>query len=570
MESAAKPNLLLLLRQLDVRLSAWLVILMVGSALTEGIGLVLLVPMLGALGGELGAAGQIADWVAAIGIPVSLGPLLALFTGLVGLRAVINSARNLTAQRFEARVVDGLRTRAWKALLHCDWRVYSAMRQSDNTSLLITSIDRVGNAVHYMLSALALVITLAGVGAAALAISPLVALAAAAGGALVLLAYRGLRRRAATLGSQLDAAYSGIHGHMGEGLRALRVIKSLGLEDEAAGNAIASFDTLRKTQIAYLRAQGRGQILLQTAGAAALAVTVWFALTRGGAGVGEVLPLVALFARALPLLGLLQDTWQNWLHCESAIRTTFALIAHAEGAREPDPGNAVPPALVREMVLDHVSVRFSDTAAPALDDVCLAVPAGSIVALIGPSGAGKSTIADLLGGLLAPDSGTVTVDGEPLGGALRQAWRRNVAYVQQEPVLLGGTIRENLARANPAADEARIRKALADASAGFVDSLPDGLDTIVGDGGRRLSGGELQRVALARALMRDPVLLILDEATSALDAENEAAIARALAGLRNRLTILIIGHRSALVELADRTVTLDQGRVITLRDNAAG
>lgn len=564
MKLAPKTSLPLLIAQLDLRHSAWLLLLMVASALTEGIGLILLVPMLSALSGTTGGGGRIGSWVAAIGIPVSLGPLLALFAVLVMLRTILNSIRTVTGQRFEMRVVDGLRARAWDALLHCDWRVFSAMHQSASTSLLISSIDRIGDAVNALISFLALAITLAGLGTAAFAIAPLAAIIAAAGGIIVLFVYRGMRWRARALGVQLDAAYRDIHGNLAEGLRALRVIKSLGLEGEVSGRGIASFANLRKAQISFVRDIGLGQIALHSAGATLLAASVWFSITRYDAGISEVLPLVALFARGLPLLGGIQEAWQNWAHCNSAIGEAMSLISLVETAREPEIGNLVAPALTDSIVFDHAAVHFSGSGKPALDDASLVIRAGSIVALIGPSGSGKSTIADLAGGLLDPDSGIVSVDGAPLEGALRRAWRSRVAYVQQESVLFSGTIRENLARANPGADAARIRKALADASAQFVYSLPEGINTMIGEGGRRLSGGEQQRIALARALMRDPALLIMDEATSALDTANEAAIAQAIAALKGKLTIIIIAHRGALAGLADQVVRLDSGRIVTM------
>ena len=154
------------------------------------------------------------------------------------------------------------------------------------------------------------------------------------------------------------------------------------------------------------------------------------------------------------------------------------------------------------------------------------------------------------------------LDGTALDPAARRGWREQVAYVQQEPVLFHTTIRENLRWAFPAADDAALDAALRDAAAHFVFALPEGLDTLVGDRGGRLSGGERQRIALARGLLRAPALLILDEATSALDAVSEAAVAEAIAGLHGRLTILIIGHRGALADLADRSLQLENGRIV--------
>jgi ATP-binding cassette subfamily C protein len=199
--------------------------------------------------------------------------------------------------------------------------------------------------------------------------------------------------------------------------------------------------------------------------------------------------------------------------------------------------------------------------------VSLTLPARSTTALLGPSGAGKSTLADVLGGLVTPDSGEVQIDDTTLDGPARLAWRSAVAYVEQEPVLFHASIRDNLLWAVPGASEADLFAALDQASAGFVRTLPHGLDTVVGDGGRQLSGGERQRIALARALLRRPQLLILDEPTSALDAGNEASVLAALKALRGSVTMLVIAHRGALAGLAERTIRLDGGRIVA--DEAA-
>lgn len=552
-------------QMIDRPRAIWLLLMMLAGALTEGVGLVLLVPLLGALGGEGG--GRLAEWFEAIGLPRSLEVLLVVFVALVGLRALITQARLIASQRFELELVDGLRRRVWRALLQCDWRVLVAMRRTENASLLITDIERIGNGVQQAISALAIIVTLIGIGLAALAISPVVTAGAATAGLTVLAAYAGLRRRAQALGETLGQAYAATHASLGEGLGALRVIKSLESEDRAEAQAMAGFATIRRAQIAYARDRGLGQGALQFGGALALAALVWLAARRWNLDAVTILPIVALFARALPLLENLQEAWLNWRHARPALDATIALITRAEAAREPEALGALSPALDRAIELTEVTVRFGDGPA-VLDGVSLTLPAGSITALTGPSGAGKSTLADLAGGLLSPDSGAILIDGTVIDPALRRAWRRRVAYVQQEPALLAATVRENLAWGAPSASEAAMTAALVAASAQFVAALPAGLDTRVGDGGRVLSGGERQRLMLARALLRDPALLILDEAASALDTVSEAAIAKAIGNLRGKITVLIIGHRGALAETADRMVRLENGKVVSL--NGAG
>ena len=540
--------------------AAWLAVLMVLAGFTEGIGIVLLVPLLGAL--EHNRDNRLSAVLGTFGLPLRLDVLLAMFVAIVALRAITVQARALAAMRLEYAVIDRLRQRAWQALLHCDWRTLMGMERARTASLLISRVDQAGLYVNQLLQAAASLVTLAGIGLAALAISSRLTLGAALAGLAVLLAFHGLRRRAAALGERLGEAYAGVYSRLGEGLGALRAIKGLAQQERAQAGLTAQFAGLRAAQFAYQRDLGRGQVLLQGGGAAVLALLVWLALARWQVPVAVVLPMVALFARALPLIGTLQQAALTAAHSRPAVDAALTLIAEAEAAREPDGTGVIAPVLQREIRLEAATVVFAGEPRPALDAVTATIPARGITAITGSSGAGKSTLADLAAGLLSPDAGRVLIDDVPLEGPLRQAWRGRVAYVQQDPVLLSASLRDNLRWAAPEADDAALMAALRAASAGFALDLPHGLDTMLGDGGRQLSGGERQRLMLARALLRDPALLILDEATSALDPENEARIAEALVGLKQRIAVIVIGHRGILTELADQRIPLEHGKQI--------
>lgn len=539
--------------------ATWLGFLMVLGAVTEGIGIVLLVPLLTLLG--KGDGGRIGAVLAQLGVPSRLDAMLTLFVALVIARALITHYRSLVAMRFEMALIDRLRTRGWRSLLHCDWRVLLGMRRANTASLLISQVDQAGLFVNQAILGVATLVTLGGIGLAALAISPQLTAGALLAGGLVLAAFQGMRRRAGHLGEAMAQAFGRIHGQLNEGLGALRVIKSMGREDSAATDLADQFVGLRAAQLDYQRDLGRGQIVLQGGGALVLALLVWAALERWNADVTVVLPMVALFARALPLLGLLQQAGLSCAHSRPSVIAALDLIAVAEAAREPDADPAYAPVLHGAIRLEAVTVRFND-GPPALQEVSCTIPARGVIALTGPSGAGKSTLADLLGGLLSPDAGRIMVDDTVLEGAARRAWRGKVAYVQQDPVLVSGTIRDNLRWAVPAAADEQLERALRAASAAYVLDLPDGLDTVVGDGGRTLSGGERQRLMLARALLRDPALLILDEATSALDAANEAHVSAAIERLREQMAVVIIGHRGKLLDIADHEIRLENGRIV--------
>ena len=404
---------------------------------------------------------------------------------------------------------------------------------------------------------------------AALALSAKVALAALVGGGAVLLAYGIVRRRSLALGRELSHAYIVLNTRLNETIGAIRVVKSFSAEARAADQLAAVDHGLTLNRIGYQALGSSAQAMLQTLGALLLGVLVWLAVVRWKVSPLVLLPLVALFARVLPLLATLQQHWSIWLNGRPALDDAVRMTNELEAAAEPLPAAAVArPA--REIALRQVTVRHAGRAQAALEAADIALPIGSTTVLLGPSGAGKSTAADVLGGLIAPDEGELALDGCRLSPEERIAWRSQVAYVQQEPVLFNMTVRENLLWAAPDADEGALHQALADASAQFVLALPRGLDTPVGDAGRQLSGGERQRIVLARGLLRDPALLILDEPTSALDPENEQAIAEAVGRMRGRFTILIVGHRGALTRLAERQVRLENGRVLASAERAAG
>lgn len=552
----ARPRLI---QPQDYPQAALLAVLMILSSLTEGFGLLLLVPLLGTLGG--GTTGAIGDTLARIGVPLRLDLLLGCFVALIALRGLIVQWRALQSVRFEIRVVDSLRYRAWSALLRCEWRVLVGRKRTETSNLLISRVDRVRLFINQALAALSMMVTLGGIALAALVISPRLTAGAVVGGVLIFALFHGLRRRAEELGKALGKAHTAVQSRLDEDLGAMRMIKGLGSEQRSLAALNGEFADLRATTLAYQRDAARGQFVLQTGGAICLAVLVWLAVARWHLDYTLVLPMVALFARTLPLLGTLQAAALHCAHARPAVDEALNLIAAAEAASEAPAGDAPEPALTSTIELHGVTVQFDGEPRPALNQVNVTIPARGITALTGHSGAGKSTLADLIGGLLSPDLGEVTVDGEALLGATRQAWRRRVAYVQQDPILLAASLRENLRWAAPDADDAALEQALHAASADFALALPKGLDTVLGDGGRQLSGGERQRLMLARALLRRPELLILDEATSALDAINETQIARALAGLKDRMAIVVIGHRGALVAGADREIRLEHGQV---------
>lgn len=284
------------------------------------------------------------------------------------------------------------------------------------------------------------------------------------------------------------------------------------------------------------------------------------------AHVSATLALLAAVAwRLLPIMnrvvqGLLQMQ-QQLPTVEPVLQKVVEVEALPQSAAEERPCP-----LRKEIRFEHASFRYPNTSAEhksALQDIDLCIPKGSMIGFIGPSGAGKSTIVSLLTGLYTPSTGRILVDGQELDDSLRADWMRGIGYVPQNPFLLNGSLAENIAFSQwgQKIDRRRVEECYRMAAMDFVDDLEDGLDTIIGERGVRLSGGQLQRVSIARALYSRPQLIIFDEATSALDGATEQAIQQTIESLREHMTVVIIAHRLSTVKKCDWLYWVEKGRI---------
>ncbi|HKD21731.1 MAG TPA: ABC transporter transmembrane domain-containing protein, partial [Rhizomicrobium sp.] len=263
-------------------------------------------------------------------------------------------------------------------------------------------------------------------------------------------------------------------------------------------------------------------------------------------------------------VGALSETWGDVQRAAGASERLMELL-HTEPAVKA-PANPVElPAMARGAVsFRDVSFRYPtrpDTA--ALHEFSLDVNPGEAIALVGPSGAGKSTVFQLLLRFFAAQEGSITFDGVDTANVDPTELRRHIALVAQDPAIFSGTIADNIRYGRPEASDAEVRRAAEAAAASeFIERLPDGYQSLVGERGTTLSGGQRQRIAIARAMLRDAPLLLLDEATSALDAENEQLVQTGLANLMAGRTTIVIAHRLATIQKLKRIVVMDQGRVV--------
>lgn len=349
--------------------------------------------------------------------------------------------------------------------------------------------------------------------------------------------------------------------HLQQGLGGAKDVKLLGREADFLHQfSVHNLESARvgQRQSTLLQVPRLGLEMLAVWGLAVLVIS----MAAQGRSPESVLTTLALFSaaafRLMPSVNRLVSALQGLRYC----RPVIDLIQKELDLPVPEESRRGPAKPFRETItLNNVTFTYSGAPRSSLKDVTLAIQRGQSVGFIGASGAGKSTLVDVVLGLLSPDSGEVLVDGGDIKRDMRN-WQDQIGYVPQSIFLTDDTLRRNVAFGlpNEQIDDAAVDRAVRDAQLEeFIGTLPDGLETLVGERGVRLSGGQRQRIGIARALYHDPAVLVLDEATSSLDAGVEREVMSAVSALRGNKTILIVAHRLSTVEQCDRLYRLDAG-----------
>lgn len=542
------------------------VFLTLGS-LTEGLSILLLVPLLTLLGpGAQSVSIPLPDLFSAGAggtLQIGLVTALAVLSLVVTLQALLMRAKTIYMADLLVEVVDHVRMDLFSAIGAARWRFLSSRRHADLHQTLTVEVDRVHMSLNHLLALVQTLVILAIYTAISLMISPTMTFVASGVGLAFLALLTPLRRRSSAYGAVVTAQKQKQFRTVDAFLGGLKVVKSLTAEPRYVRRLDADLSDARSEFHRYMGVASLAGALFQILSALGLSLFVYLALNVMRVPMAQLIVMIFLFMRIAPRFTAIQSHLQELMMNLEGFDEVRRLTRACRQEAEPTLGRASALPLNEMITFRDVTFRYGADQPPILAGLFLAIPARRITALIGPSGGGKSTIGDLILGLLEPDAGEIAIDGIPLGPDAVRAWRRSVAYVPQDVFLMHDTIRENLRIALPTADEAAMWRALDLAQAGdFVRRLDFRLDTVVGPRGTRLSGGERQRIALARALLMEPQLLILDEATSALDWENQSLIAKAIEGLRGRMTIITVAHRPSMISFADWVLAVDQGRLV--------
>ncbi len=384
-------------------------------------------------------------------------------------------------------------------------------------------------------------------------------------------------RRVRTLSRASQARIADVSTYIDEALHEIRTVQAYGHEAEDRTRFAARVEEAFATAVERVRQRALLIALVMLIAFGAVGIILWIGghdVLDGKISAGELSAFVFYAVLVAGAFGAVSEVIGDLQRAAGATERLMELLATEPQIRAPRAPQPLPEASAERKI---GAVRFAKVCfhypsrpdAPALEDFSLDVHPGETVALVGPSGAGKSTVLQLLLRYYDAGSGSISLDGVELARADPRAVRSRVALVPQDPVIFAASVRENVRYGRPAASDAEVEAACAAAyAAEFIERLPQGMDTFLGERGVRLSGGQRQRLSIARALLADRAVLLLDEATSSLDAASEHFVQMALARLMKNRTTLVVAHRLATVQNADRIVVMDAGRIIAVGTHA--
>ena len=536
----------------------------IAVALTSGISIAMLVPMLGLL--DISDAAESAlrvflEPLQSFSESTQLVVMITIYFMLVFLKAILVRVKSIAQNDFLENYACQLREQLYRTVLGAKWEQLSAGRQADTVDLFTAQCGQVVQSVSVILLLISSIASaLVSLGIAIWLSAPVTLFVLICGAAFSLL-YRKLMKISKEFGDEMIRLNRQMYTELFHQLRGVKEVRSYGVQQKHA-ELFHEINENAKTSKLEFTHQSATPTMLQTIAAAGMIAVIFivcvlvfhmdtarlivlvYVFMRLWPAFSGVIPKIAGIRATIPAYEKLNEAFLN-----------FKMENTAEESGE---------ALKFEQEIEFRNVAFSylGSQKTVLKDVNFVLKRGSISALVGRSGAGKTTIADLMLGLLSPSEGQILIDGVPLTEDNLSGWRHGLGYIPQEPLILNASVQENLERFHPDATQEQMIDALKKAHAWeVVEKLPNGLDTVLGDGGIRLSGGERQRLVLARVLMGNPRLIIMDEATSAMDYESEAAVRSAIAQLKGQTTVVIIAHRLATVRTAERVLVLQDGMI---------
>lgn len=543
------------------------------GTLAESAGILLFLPLLQSMEGAQtevepgGLAYRVTEILTWLGLSDSIVALLILIAALFFVKAVFVFGASAYKAYLNGQLLRELQRRMYDAYNGMSLNYYVSRDTGHFLNVINTQVGMFVGSFQYLMALGATVLTTLVYLGVAMVVAWRFGIAAIILGLIILFAFRTLTAYVRKLSRKRTEEAGNLAKLLIQSLHAFKYLSSTAQTQQVRRGAVRSIQRLSGYNIRSGIANAFTGAVYEPVVVVAILIIVIFQLVFLNQSLAPILVSLLLFYRALGSVFRVQSHWQGFMTGVGAVEIVRDEFARQAEWREPDGTHELGP-FNSAIELRDLHFAYGPGESPVLRDVSLTIRARTSVALVGSSGAGKSTLVDLLTLMLRPTHGEIIIDGIPSEAIRLETWRRQIGYVSQETVVFDDTIANNIclwagnvdtdpelfARVHEAARQAHI--------AHFIESLPRGYHTRVGDRGVRLSGGQRQRLFIARELFRKPRLLILDEATSALDSDSELAIRESIDALKGQMTIVIIAHRLATIRNVDTVHVLQQGTIV--------
>jgi ATP-binding cassette subfamily C protein len=567
-------RLFLILSRKYPRETAAMMIAILLAGISEGLGISALLPMLNlAISGEdklvnVDASSfetKVANGLHYFGLSPTIGVLLSIIFVAVTMKALLILFANKRIGYTVAHVVTELRLALLNAILAARWDYFLSQKVGQLVNSMAVEPMRASeayvNSTTVIISVVQAIVYLT----IAFLISWKPTLICLLVSIVVLFGSHFLIDKSRRAGKRQTILFRSLFSRLTDTLQSVKPLKAMARQSTTTAILAAETNQLNKA----LRKEAFSSAAMSSIQEYLFSILVvaglYLALARWHMPLATAMVLVILAVRMLKQLSVAQKQYQKMAVGESAFWALHETINDAEHAEETFPGKTQPK-LEKAIRFEQVEFSYGKNE-PVLKDLSLNIPAGSLTTIIGASGGGKTTILDLILGLHLPTKGQILLDDTPLDTIDLKNWRKLIGYVPQEQLLLHDSIFINVTLGDPEMVDADVEYALRAAGAWeFVEQLPDGIQSNVGERGTKLSGGQRQRIIIARALVHRPKLLILDEATSALDPDSQLKLSKTIKNLRGEYTMIAVSHQAALVDIADHVYKLEGMRATPMQE----
>lgn len=536
------------------------------SGFFSGINLVLLIPLINLLNnsGEVSSTDKFTVFAENIfsffNLEMNLFSILIFFLIIITFTIFLNKSAMMINISLQQKFVTKLRCDFFSLLAGASWDFVRRKHSSVYIKLVTTDINQSSAAINQIMKLYSSVLTALISLIVAMFLSTTLTLFGIITVGFLFLILRKNNTLIFGTSINIQTGMKEIFGKLIELINGVKTAKILGIEDYHVSRFSNTNLEIQKNSIIVQEKQQKTKAFYSLLAAIFMTVFIYISVEYFQTGSASLLLLILIFSRLTNSFSQIQQVYQRILSFLPAFIDYDKYLRQLEKVQE----NKSEDIEIKNIDngIEFHSVNFSYGEKSVLININLFIQAGQIIVMTGESGIGKTTIADLISGLLKPDSGRITINKKELNDNIVYSWRKKIAYVSQETFLYDLSIKENLLLSNPIANENDINEALTKASIHtFVNDLPKGINTTIGEKGSRLSVGEKQRLAIAMAIIRKPLLLILDEATSALDSENEKSILETIKTLTPELTTFIISHKPMALEYADLIYKLSHGKI---------